>query len=68
VTGLLGDSREELSRAFVRLALDPLLRARMGEAARRRVEERYSLALAGERLEAVFARALAGDGPRPDTR
>jgi glycosyltransferase involved in cell wall biosynthesis len=65
VTGLLGDTREELSRAFVRLALEPELRGRMGEAARRRVEERYSLALAGERLEAVFANALAGEGPRP---
>ncbi len=57
-TGLLGDTKEELAEAFVRLALDPDLRRRMGAAARERVERRYSLELVGEQLEAVFEHAL----------
>jgi glycosyltransferase involved in cell wall biosynthesis len=59
VTGFLCDSNAQLVDAFVKLAIDADLRKTMGSAARARVEERYRLTHAGEKLEAVFEHALA---------
>ena len=54
-TGFLADAPEEWSAAIRRLANDPGLRRTMGAAARRRVEERYSVAQWSARLAAVLA-------------
>jgi glycosyltransferase involved in cell wall biosynthesis len=44
---------------LVRLLEDPVLRARMGEAGRRRVEERFSLARQAEEVEQVYRSVLS---------
>jgi glycosyltransferase involved in cell wall biosynthesis len=49
-----------LSDRLRRLARDPELRRRMGEAGRRRVEEEFALAPNLARLDAVLAQALGG--------
>ncbi|HEX6201395.1 MAG TPA: glycosyltransferase family 4 protein, partial [Thermoanaerobaculia bacterium] len=49
----------ELTAAVEALLADPARRAAMGEAARRRAEERFSLAAWGARLEAVYRRVVA---------
>jgi phosphatidylinositol alpha-1,6-mannosyltransferase len=65
VTGILvdGTSTEEIARAVIRLAADPALRSRMGEAGRRRVEREYNWDAIAERTErlsaAVVERSLA---------
>jgi len=46
-----------LARAFVRLARDPSLRERAGEAGRRRALEAFSMGLHLDRMEAVLRRA-----------
>jgi glycosyltransferase involved in cell wall biosynthesis len=57
-TGLLARTADEWVTAVARLALDPALRRRMGEAGRRLVEEQYSVAEgAGRWLR------LLGDAP-----
>jgi glycosyltransferase involved in cell wall biosynthesis len=61
-TGFLCDSREELAAAFERLALDSSLRESMGRRARTRVEERYSLARAGEKLESILTKVVSCQG------
>jgi hypothetical protein len=60
-TGFLATSPEEWATAVDRLAIDPLLRAKMGSAARQTVEKHYSVAAWGPRLAAL----LAGSGSLP---
>lgn len=62
VTGILADTPDEWQQAIGRLARDPNLRARMGAAARRRVEEEYSV----DRWQEPFAAAI--DGLYPSQR
>ena len=57
--GLLADSSQQWLAAFSQLAADPGLRDQMGVAARRWVEERYSLRSALPVLERVVREALA---------
>jgi glycosyltransferase involved in cell wall biosynthesis len=57
VTGILAGTPEEWRSALTRLRDDPALRARMGEAGRRRVEAAYSLDLAEPRLRALLESA-----------
>ena len=51
-----------IAAALERLLSDPELRARMGEAARRRVIENYSTEKVVERYESLFHEALTGGG------
>ncbi len=68
-TGFLASTPAEWSAAIERLARDPLLRRRMGEAGRRRVEERFSVASWGPRLAEVVHAVRGGTatalGPVP---
>jgi hypothetical protein len=57
VTGFLARTPEDWRSALGRLRDDPALRARMGEAGRRRVESAYSLDLAEPRLRALLESA-----------
>ena len=61
--GLLAESPEEWLAAFQCLAADCALRQRMGRAARRWVEERYSLRSALPMLVDVIQRAVNGRFP-----
>jgi glycosyltransferase involved in cell wall biosynthesis len=65
-TGFLVPPRdaEALAAAILRLAQDRDLRARLGEAGRRRAEELFSLAACVDRYEALY-RALGADDPPP---
>jgi glycosyltransferase involved in cell wall biosynthesis len=56
VNGFLADSPEEWTEALRRLA-DPDLRRRMGEQARKTVEDQYSTAVVRPRLAAILAAA-----------
>ncbi|MGH2687474.1 MAG: glycosyltransferase, partial [Actinomycetota bacterium] len=51
-----------LAAAVVRLARSPELRARLGAAGRRTVEERFSVQAAVRRVEAVYDEELARAG------
>jgi len=65
-TGLLvepGDIKG-LAEAMKRLALDPGLRRRFGQAGRKRAEERFSLQAAAARLKQIYGQ-LAGRRPGP---
>lgn len=55
-TGFLASTPAEWAEAVVRLATDPQARQRMGQAARRSVEEHYSVARWGR----LFAEVVAG--------
>jgi glycosyltransferase involved in cell wall biosynthesis len=57
VTGLLVPTRapEALGEAILKLALDPVLRARLGAAARCRVQDCFSLAACGQRYANLYA-------------
>lgn len=55
VTGYCSDNVDELAEAFVRLARDSALRTRMGETARQRCVERYSMETAGMKLAVVVS-------------
>jgi hypothetical protein len=63
-TGLLATTIEDWIIAVRRLAAEPALRQRLGAAARRQVEERYSVAAAARGwlriIEQLAARRLAG--------
>jgi glycosyltransferase involved in cell wall biosynthesis len=56
VNGYLANSPEEWADALRRLA-DPALRARMGEAARQTVADRYSTAVIGPRFAEILGKA-----------
>jgi glycosyltransferase involved in cell wall biosynthesis len=56
VTGLLFGSEAELAEGAERLAADPALRSRLGEAGRRLVAERFTPAVEAEGYLAVYAR------------
>jgi len=62
VHGLRSPVKDEssIAEALARLFSDPGLRARMGEAARRRVIDNYSTGKVLDRYEALFAEALRG--------
>lgn len=65
VNGLLvppGDSRE-LATALLRLAGDPALRARLGDAAHANMKARFMLADKVADLERCYTRLLSGDRP-----
>ena len=57
-TGLLSHSADGLGDDVARLRRDSLLRARLGQAARRRVESRFDAAVAVGQVEQLY-RALA---------
>lgn len=54
----------EMAEAMLRLARDPELRLRMGEAARRLVREEFSWERRGEQIRQVYAAAVAGAAPK----
>jgi glycosyltransferase involved in cell wall biosynthesis len=54
------DEESSIPRALVRLLTDPAARERMGQAARQRIIERYSIDKVMERYETVFREVLAG--------
>jgi glycosyltransferase involved in cell wall biosynthesis len=64
VTGFLATTPDEWRTALARLRGDPALRARMGEAGRRRLEAGYSLDLAEPRLRDLLRSASTTPGPR----
>lgn len=62
-TGFLAGTEEEWVQAIGRLASDPALRQRMGEAGRRRVEQQYSIRAGAEQWLGLLA-ALEQGLPR----
>ena len=58
--GFLAESPEEWGERVRRLVLDPLLRERLGRAARRTVEQRYSVRANAPRYRAVLEEAVGG--------
>jgi glycosyltransferase involved in cell wall biosynthesis len=65
VNGFLARTDAEWHEALVRLLRDPALRARMGQAGRRRVEEKYSLQVWGPRVAALLRQAARDGGGTP---
>lgn len=63
-TGFLASTPGEWAGAIARLAAEPALRRRMGAAARKLVERRYSVSSAGPRLASLLA-SLAQCGREP---
>jgi hypothetical protein len=61
-TGFRATSTDEWVAAVKRLAADAVLRERLGQAGRRQVEERYSVAAGARRWLAVFDRLRLGTG------
>ena len=59
VTGLLFRGETELAEGAERLAADPTLRSRLGEAGRRLVAERFTPAVEAEGYLAIYARVWA---------
>jgi glycosyltransferase involved in cell wall biosynthesis len=57
VNGFLANTSEEWVEALRTLAADPGLRERMGAAARRTVEDRYSTQVVGPRLAQILSKA-----------
>ena len=64
VNGFLASSEDEWVEKLTRLAEDPQLRRRMGEAGRQTIEERYSLSVNAPRMAAALRSALS----RPNGR
>lgn len=60
VNGFLAESSADWTKAFRTLMADPALRRRMGEAGRRRVEERYALQVTGPRFATLLADVIQG--------
>ena len=58
-TGLLSSSVEELASDVARLAADAPLRGRLGESARRRAESHFDSAVVIDRMEKLYADAMA---------
>jgi glycosyltransferase involved in cell wall biosynthesis len=58
VNGLLAETPQQWAAALDRLAGDPALRFRMGQAARRTVEQSYSLAGTVPRIAAILKAAM----------
>lgn len=61
-TGFLADTPDEWRRAIATLAADPVLRRRLGAAARQRVERDFSVSAWGPRLVEILAAAARGRG------
>ena len=61
-TGLLfpSDDADALATAMVRLATEPALRSRLGQAARKHVEKNHSQAMLSAETSAVYERCLVG--------
>lgn len=51
-----------LAAALARMAGEPVLRVRLGEAARRRAQEAFSFAVTSSRYEEIYRQVLAGRG------
>lgn len=64
-TGLLATTTEDWIAALTRLKTDAALRARMGTAGRRRVEQTYCLQAQAGRLAAALRAAVDRNAPRP---
>ena len=62
VNGFLAASEGEWIDKLTRLAADPALRRRLGEAGRATIEERYSLSGSAPRMAAVWREALGSNG------
>ena len=62
VSGILvpPQSPEALAEAMIRLAQDPALRQRMGQAARERAQERFSVERMAREYEQLYAKLLEG--------
>jgi glycosyltransferase involved in cell wall biosynthesis len=62
VTGLLVAPRdaEGTAAAILRLLRDPAEAARLGDAARRRVHERYALGRVADQFDRLYRRVLGG--------
>jgi glycosyltransferase involved in cell wall biosynthesis len=60
ITGLLARTDDEWVASLRRLALDPQLRKRMGEAARERVREKYSSAVAASLWDKLLIEVSEG--------
>ena len=58
-TGLLSSSVDELARDVARLASDQALRDRLGSAARRRAESHFDVPVVIDRMEKLYADAMA---------
>jgi glycosyltransferase involved in cell wall biosynthesis len=62
VTGLLSTSPEELAGDVVQLRRDAVLRSRLGDAARRRAEQRFESSAVAARVEALYRDLIAARG------
>jgi glycosyltransferase involved in cell wall biosynthesis len=60
-TGFLARTPQEWVEAIRRLAGDPLLRQRMGQAGRRRLEAEYSIAVGAARWRELLGRRIGAD-------
>lgn len=65
VNGFLASSDDEWVEKLTRLAADPELRRRMGEAGRQTIEERYSLGVNAPRMAEALRDALNRPNGRP---
>ncbi len=65
-TGLIVPPRDpaRLAQAIIRLAADPALRAKLGTAGRRRVQEHFALDRCVEAYERLYRELLAGGTPQ----
>jgi len=67
VNGFLAETHEQWYAQLSHLCGDKLLRIRMGQAARKTVESRYSLSVWGPRLPDLYKRFLSVEGPKKPT-